>query len=94
MSSEAVSQTRERHSYVNAGTSDRGNGQPSTATTNIDDAIEAYGTQVSVAVAKQRSGHHRQLRQGSVSNARKLHGEKRKPDVVTECVCSCLVAHI
>ena len=68
----------------------------STATTNVDDTVEAYGTQVSVAEAKQRSGFQppRGAPRESMANAMMLFGEKRKPDVITECVCACLVVHI
>ena len=43
--------------------------------------IEAYGVQVPVAEASKRSGFRRQV---SVSDPRKMYGEKRKPDVITE----------
>ena len=74
--------------HYNSGTSLGGGGYVEVGTGGADDdAIEAYGEQVSVAVAMERSGFNFRLqRQASAKNAKKLYGEKRKPDVVTECV--------
>ena len=79
------------NAHYNGGTSPGGDGHIVVGAGDANDdgdaaddgAIEDYGVRVSVAEAMKRSGFQRQV---SVSDPRKLYGEKRKPDVITEYV--------